>query len=105
MILHFGDWHGEPPLVSQVYSKRVLAYRVPLLLRGKLGRTAGIELYIFGISEGVKSADGGRSGFGTSRTWRDVRVESVMRSKADIVGGASSVPRQLAAALMRISAR
>jgi hypothetical protein len=52
VILHFGDWHGEPPLVSQVYSERVLAYRVPLLLRGKLGRTAGIELYIFGISAG-----------------------------------------------------
>ena len=58
MILHFGDWHGEPPLVSQVYSERVLTSRVPLLLRGKLRRTAGIELYIFGISQGVKSADG-----------------------------------------------
>ena len=29
MILHFGDWHGEPPLVSQVYSERVLTSRVP----------------------------------------------------------------------------
>ena len=65
MILHFGNWHGELPLVSQVYSERVLPSRVPLLLRGKLWRTAGIELYIFGISaNGVKSADGGRSGFG-----------------------------------------
>jgi hypothetical protein len=50
VILHFGDWHGEPPLVSQVYSERVLASRVPLLLRGKLGRTTGIELYTFGVS-------------------------------------------------------
>jgi hypothetical protein len=50
VILHFGDWHGEPPLVSLVYSERVLTSRVPLLLRGKLGRTAGIELYIFGMS-------------------------------------------------------
>jgi hypothetical protein len=37
VILHFGDWHGEPPLVSQVYSERVLTSRVPLLLQGKLG--------------------------------------------------------------------
>jgi hypothetical protein len=44
VILHFGDWHGEPPLVSQVYSERVLTSRVPLLLRGKLGQTAEIEL-------------------------------------------------------------
>ena len=29
MFLHFGDWHGEPPLVSQAYSERVLTSRVP----------------------------------------------------------------------------
>ena len=46
MILYFGDWHGDPPLVSEIYSEQVLTSRVPLLLRGKLGRTAGIELYI-----------------------------------------------------------
>jgi len=62
VILHFGDWHGEPPLVSQVYSELVLTSRVPLLLRGKLGRTAGIELYIFGISAR-----------GQKRRWRKVR--------------------------------
>ena len=50
MILYFGDWHGEPPLVSQIYSERVLTSRVPLLLRGKLARITGIELYIFGMS-------------------------------------------------------
>jgi hypothetical protein len=41
VILRFGDWHGEPPLVSQVYSERVLTSLVPLILRGKLGRTQG----------------------------------------------------------------
>ena len=41
MILHFGDWHGEPPLVSWVYSERVLTSRVPLLLRGSRGGPQG----------------------------------------------------------------
>jgi hypothetical protein len=55
VILHFGDWHGEPPLVSQVYSERVLTSRVPLLLRGKLGRTAGIELSSSEFRKGSKA--------------------------------------------------
>jgi len=54
VILHFGEGHGEPPLVNQVYSERVLNSRVPLPLRGKLGDQAGIELYIFGICARVQ---------------------------------------------------
>ena len=50
MILYFGDWHGDPPLVSEIYSEQVLTSRVPLLLRGKLARITGIEVYIFGMS-------------------------------------------------------
>jgi len=50
VILHFRSWHGEPPLVTQVYSERVLTFQVPLLPRGKLERTAGIELYTFRMS-------------------------------------------------------
>jgi hypothetical protein len=65
VILHFGDWHGEPPLVSQVYSERVLTFRVPLLVRGKLGRSAGTELYIFGIL-----ARGQKRRWWKARFWR-----------------------------------
>jgi hypothetical protein len=57
VILHFGYWHGEPPLVSQVYSERVLTSRVPLLLRGKPERTAGIERYTFRMFARVTSTD------------------------------------------------
>jgi hypothetical protein len=71
VILHFGDWHAEPPLVSQVHSERVLTYRVPLLLRGKLGRTPqGSNSTSSEFPQGVKSADGGRSGSGAKRTFR-----------------------------------
>src|SRR5664279_2758167 len=81
VILHFGDWHGEPPLGNQVYSERVLTSRVPLLLRGNLGRTAGIELYTFGISPR-----------GQKRRWRNGRFwrkPTIYRCHSKIVTGAS----------------
>ena len=64
MILHFGDWHGEPPLVSWVYSERVLTSRVPLLLRGSRGRPQGSNSTSSAFAQEVKSADSGRSGSG-----------------------------------------
>ena len=64
MILHFGDWHGEPPLVSQVYSERVLTSRVPLLLRGSWGGPQGSNST---SSEFPKGSKRRWSGFGAKR--------------------------------------
>ena len=43
------------------------------------------------------------SGYGTFRTWRDVRLESGMRSTADIIADSSLNVRKLAASPMRIA--
>jgi len=79
VILHFG-WHCEPPLVSWVYSERVLTSRVPLLLRGSRGRPQGSNSTSSEFAQEVKGADSGRSGSGAKLLFTGMSAVGTFRT-------------------------